>query len=147
MANAVIHADIDNNRLFLAFIGRMNIYESINVNIRVLEEALKLKPGFDAVNDLTEFTPVSEEVLRVAEELMRTLKDLGLDRVVRIVNTKLSEAGSVQLGKISRKIGYPVLIAPTVDKGVQMLDDERERERWGPLYTKGSISHTYRADL
>lgn len=98
-------ADIGKNRLYVTFKGRMEFDEVNKGGANVLQEAKKLKPGFGIISDISEFIPTTEDGRMEMQRVMKTLKDMGLGHVVRIVKGASSVAG-YQWQRTSKAAGY-----------------------------------------
>jgi acetyl/propionyl-CoA carboxylase alpha subunit len=114
-------ADIQKNRLYVLFQGKMDIDEIKAGSINVLDEAKRLKPGFGIISDISGFVPTTEEGRLLIQETMKTLKDMGMKHTVRIVPVEASVVG-LQWQRSSRAAGYEARQVPTLAEAEDFLD-------------------------
>ncbi len=121
MANKVdIHADIAKNRLYLVLDGFFQDDEIPKVADKCISEASKLKPGFDVINDISNFKPASP---KGAEEIKRAqifVKQNGVKRVIRVVGEAV--LAQAQFDRQSKGSGLTADTATTVADAERILD-------------------------
>ncbi|WP_262174510.1 hypothetical protein [Haloarcula laminariae] len=101
-----ISADRSANRLYIDLNGRMDteeIDEAVEVSV---EKARKLQEGFDIVNDLSGFKLPSPEAAEPIKRAQKQLKEMGVDRVVRVTDEKTNQVVINAFERRSRDVGY-----------------------------------------
>lgn len=119
-----ISADQRENRLFIDLEGRMDaekIDEAAEVSV---EEAEQLREGFDIVNDLSGFKPPSPEAAQPIKRAQKQLKEMGVDRVVRVTDEETNQVVVNAFERRSRDVGYSGETADSVAEAEQMLDEK-----------------------
>jgi hypothetical protein len=114
-------ADVVKNRLYVTFKGRMDVDEVKTGGANVIQEARKLKPGFGIISDIAEFIPTTEEGRLSMQNTMKTIKELGLGHVVRIVKNLNSVSGS-QWQRTSQAVGYSANEVTTLAEAETLLN-------------------------
>jgi hypothetical protein len=114
-------ADVDKNRLYVLFQGKMDVNEIRAACTNVLDEARRLKPGFGIVSDIGGSAPTNEEGRMIIQETMKALKDLGMKHTVRVIPAEASITG-MQWQRTSRSAGYVADQAPTPLEAEALLD-------------------------
>ncbi|MCJ7772951.1 MAG: hypothetical protein MUP22_07445 [Desulfobacterales bacterium] len=128
MGEYFIKANIEKNRLYMTLKGFFNVEEVTDAADKTIEEVKKLQTGFDIINDIREFIPGTEIVMRHIQRAQEFNKERGVKRIVRIV--KESDKGAakitkVQFRKSQEKIeGYEAIEAPSVEEAERMLDEK-----------------------
>ena len=119
-----IDADVRENRLYIDLTGRMTpekIDEAADVTI---EEAEKLRDGFDIVNDVSGFKPPSPEAAKPIKRAQGQLKEMGVDRVVRVTDEETSQVVVTAFERRSRDVGYSGENADSVTEANRLLDEQ-----------------------
>ena len=117
---ADVRADVSKNRLYIVLSGFFPDEEMGGVADRVISEASKLKPGFDVINDVSNFKPTSP---RGADEIKRGqtfLQQHGLRRLIRVSGDAVLAAA--QFDRQAKASGYTADTAVTVAEAERMLD-------------------------
>lgn len=121
MANKVdIRADIARNRLYLVLDGFFQDDELVKAADKCISEGAKLKPGFDVINDISNFKPASP---KGAEEIKRAqifIKQNGVKRVIRVVGEAV--LAQAQFDRQSKGAGYSADTAATLADAERILD-------------------------
>ena len=120
-----VTSDPAKNRLCIVLSGHLDDAEREEAARTIREEAGKLTPGFDLINDISELRPTSAEGLKQLAEVQSFLKDHGLRRVIRIAGIALSE---IQLERTGREVGYISLSAESVEAAERILDANLHRK-------------------
>ena len=127
MGEYFIEANIDKNRLYQALKGFFNTEEIKEAADKTIEEVKKLQPGFDIINDIREFIPGTEIVMRHIQRAQEFNKERGVRRVVRIVkelDRGVAKVTKEQFRKSQEKVeGYQALEALSVEEAEQLLDE------------------------
>jgi len=119
-----VEADQSENRLYIDLSGRMEKPELEEAADAVLTEAENLHDGFDIVNDLTGFAPPSPDDAVVIKEAQSELRDMGLDRVIRVTDDETSDVVTTAFERRSRDVGYSGETANSVTEAEAMLDKD-----------------------
>jgi hypothetical protein len=77
--------DNDKNRLYLSFIGVINLKNAEEVKALLKEQVETLKPGFDVISDLSQADIGYVSALPVLKEIMAVLAGKKVGTVVRVV--------------------------------------------------------------
>jgi len=119
-----IEIDREANRLYLTLEGLLDDATAEAHVADMLDAAEDLEPGFDMVNDISEFTPMTEGATATIEEGKRGLTEKGVSAVVRV--TGESVVGKMQFDRVGDgEEGYHVAMAETVDEAEDLLDQFR----------------------
>src|SRR6056297_2876813 len=86
-----IDADVQENRLYIDLNGRMETDEIDEAADASVAEAEALREGFDIVNDLSGFKPPSPEAAEPIKRAQAKLKEMGVDRVVRVTDEETND--------------------------------------------------------
>jgi hypothetical protein len=117
-----VEADTRSNRLYIDLSGRMDADSIAEAADRTVTEAETLDTGFDVVNDITGFKPPSPEAARPIKEAQARLKELGVDRVVRVVDDETSPVVVNAFERRSKDVGYSGETADTVAAAERLLE-------------------------
>ena len=119
-----IDADVFENRLYIDLNGRMDaekIDEAADVTI---EKPERLDDGFDIVTDLSGFKPPSPEAAKPIKRAQGQLKEMGVDRVVRVTDDETSQVVVNAFERRSRDVGYSGENADSRDEAERMLEEK-----------------------
>ena len=119
-----IEADPRTNRLSLSFTGRMERAEMETAADETVEAAERLRDGFDIINDLSGFTPPSPEAAKPIKRAQAELKEMGVDRVVRVADEETSEVVVNAFERRSRDVGYSGETADSVVEAERKLEEK-----------------------
>lgn len=125
-----VNADRAANRLYLKLEGILDEETAEDHVVDMLSAADELEPGFDMVNDISEFKPMTQQATDTIERGKRGLTERGVSAVVRV--TGESVVGKMQFERVGGGMeGYHVATAETVEAAEQLLDEFREDEPGG----------------
>lgn len=114
--------DKDKNRLFIKFIGKLNVDELENATKQLVEHIQHLQSGFDIVNDISKFEDSSEEFYAKFAEIMRFLKNNGVGRIIRVVGNNKNSL--MLFSRFDKKNRFDwVEYAPNIHSAVLRLDE------------------------
>jgi hypothetical protein len=117
-----VRADVSKNRLYTTLKGFLAAEDISSLPERLRLEAKKLKPGFIAISDVSEFVPASEKLQEILSQTMAAAVESGMGATIRVV----SESAAMELQEISRvKHGYSAILCRTPEEA------EQEAERLG----------------
>jgi hypothetical protein len=119
-----VTADRQANRLYIDLAGRMEKADISEAADESVAEAEKLRDGFDIVNDLSGFKPPSPEAAKPIKRAQGQLKEMGVDRVVRVVDDETSHVVVSAFERRSKDVGYSGETADTVAEAERMLERE-----------------------
>jgi len=118
-----IEADPRTNRLYLSFTGRLEREQMETAADETVETAERLREGFDIVNDLSGFTPPSPEAAKPIKRAQAELKEMGVDRVVRVTDEETSQVVVNAFERRSQDVGYSGETADSVVEAERTLDE------------------------
>jgi len=121
MSDYTIEADTTENRLHMELIGSLGESEATAAVERVESEAGKLSPGFDVINDISEFKPLTQDVADTIADGKDILAREDAGALVRVTGD--STLGDMQFDRVGGAEGYHVAKAETVSEAEQMLAD------------------------
>lgn len=119
-----IRSDRRANRLYLDLAGRLDRETLETAADEAVAAAEVLEDGFDVITDLTGFTPPSPEAAEPIRRAQGRLKQMGVDRVVRVVDEDTSRVVVNAFERRSRDVGYSGETAPTVAAAERLLDED-----------------------
>jgi hypothetical protein len=118
-----INADVLENRLYIDLTGRMDADEIGEAADVTVEKAEALDEGFDIVNNLSGFKPPSPEAAKPIKRAQGELKEMGVDRVVRVTDEETSQVVINAFERRSRDVGYSGETADSVAEAEEMLEE------------------------
>lgn len=122
-----VTADEEKNRLYITLEGMLDesLAEEVLADVDAATE--KLEPGYDTVNDISEFKPVSQEAVDAIEEGKQLNTERGNQATVRV--TGESVIGEMQWERHGTEAeGFHVATAESVEEADRLLDEYRERD-------------------
>lgn len=121
MTDYDIQANVANNRLNMKLTGALDEERARGAVDAVATESAKLAPGFEVVNDISEFKPLSQDVAEAIGEGKRILAENGAGALVRV--TGESVVGSMQFKRVGDEEGYHVAEAESYEEADALLAD------------------------
>lgn len=116
----MVKADTENNILFIKLIGVISKAHAEELKELIMRRVNKLQPGFDIINDMTNFRLANGEALAIAEEVMKHLMTLEIGKIVRVVGS--SQNAVIQAADVTKKIeGYQASYVPTMKEAYNLL--------------------------
>nr|WP_319776142.1 hypothetical protein [uncultured Sphaerochaeta sp.] len=79
-----IQTNNQKNWLYFRLSGNVDYRESKNVLDSIIKSLEDLKPGFDIISDISAYTPLSITADTNISSLLRTLKEHGVRKTIRI---------------------------------------------------------------
>ena len=121
-----VEIDRGKNRLYLTLEGMLDP-ETADQHVEdMLDVAEELEPGFDMVNDISAFKPLSQETTDAIERGKAGLTDMGVSAVVRVVGD--SVVSKMQFDRVGTESeGYHVATAETREQAEALLDEFRRQ--------------------
>lgn len=117
-------ADISANRLYIDLSGRIDADGIEDAASAAVDEAERLRDGFDIVNDLAGFKPPSPEAAKPIKRAQAQLKEMGVDRVVRVTDEETSGVVVTAFERRSRDVGYSGETADSVEEAERLLSEQ-----------------------
>ncbi|OGO18837.1 MAG: hypothetical protein A2Z15_07185 [Chloroflexi bacterium RBG_16_50_11] len=115
-----VRADIQKNRLYVKLVGFFDYNEMKASTDKVIEEVKKLKPGFDVINDVSDFKPAGQDTLKEIERAQTHLKKSGIRHGIRVEGkAKLTGAQFTRVGKTANYVADAV---ETMEEAEKLLD-------------------------
>lgn len=121
MGEFSIEADTGANRLHMELSGTLDAEEAAAALEAVEREAAGLDDGFEVINDISGFKPLSQDVADTIAEGKRSLSEAGAGALVRVTGD--SAIGSMQFDRVGDADGYDIATVETVADAEAMLDD------------------------
>ena len=115
-----IEADIEKNRLYVKLVGFFDYDEMKDSTDKTIVEAKKLKPGFDVINDVSEFKPAAQDLLKEIERAQSFLKKAGVRHGVRVEGK--AKLTNIQFNRIGKTVNYIADVVETMEEAEKLLD-------------------------
>jgi hypothetical protein len=115
-----VRANILKNRLYVTLSGFIPLNEMKECTDKTIEEAKKLKPGYDVITDLSEFKTVSQETLGEVKRAQTFFRESGCRHGVRVVGK--DKLASSQMDRSGKSVAYAPDSVETVADAEKMLD-------------------------
>jgi hypothetical protein len=107
-----LKTDLEKNRLTLTLTGFITEGEALTVKEAIVREIPNLSPGFDVINDISNFRLGQDQAGKVLQEIIHLFLSSKVNRVVRVVGA--SQTGLIQFANYTGEIGsYNVKYVPT----------------------------------
>ena len=113
--------DKEKNRIFLQLKGFMQDDEIIEASNKVKERFKVLKPNFDIINDISEFSPATKYGREIIKETQIMAVKNGVGRVVRVVGNVI---GQIQFERTSKEAGYTAVSVSNLQTAYDYLDNK-----------------------
>jgi len=108
-----IKSDSEKNRLHITLLGFISVNEAATINEAIVKETAQLKPGFDVINDISNFKIAQEQASPILKDIMRFLISHKVNKIVRVVGA--SESGLIQFANHTfGEPAYNVKYVPTL---------------------------------
>lgn len=109
-----IRADIPKNRLYVKLIGFFENKEMKECTDKTIEEAKKLKTGFDVITDISLFKAVNQDTLAEIKRAQTFFKIHGVRHAIRVAGSSLLANG--QFNRVGKTVNYtPETVATLAD--------------------------------
>ncbi len=118
------HSDVNKNRLYIRLKGFLTDDMMEKAADQVIHELKKLKPGFDVINDISEFKPTSQAGLAHIQRAQKAIQDRSVRRVIRVVNQSHVTA-QLQLNRV----GKEAYTSAELDQAGSMAEAEAKLDR------------------
>ncbi len=117
-----IRVDVKKNRLYLKLTGFVSAEAVSKSSNAILDAAKTLRPGFDIINDISDFRALTPEGADQSQKNQEALAKLGIGRVVRVCPTAMPR---MQLARTSQHL-YKAIEVATLDEAERLLDKKDE---------------------
>jgi len=116
-----IKADIEKNRLYITMAGFLSASEASDIKIDIMNGVSKLSPGFDIINDISNFRLGLDETVNILNETIEFLISKKVNRIIRIVGS--SRAGLIQMAQHTKKTeNYKTRFVPSLEEAEEILN-------------------------
>lgn len=120
MGEYEIRTDATKNRMYIKLAGFFQ-EEEIKVAIDdILDQINKLKPGYDAVSEISDFKPASPKVATLMMKAQKALKESGMGRIIRVSGSNV--LARKQFERSGKEAGYDADMANSVEEADRILD-------------------------
>ncbi len=114
-----IRVDVQKNRVFLTVRGDLSLDDVNQMAPQLLEEVKKLRRGFGMISDALDTMPITGEVSKQLQRLMRKMIDGGMGHIVRINSNPLISRHWLGDGHdMCQPVSNPVIL----DEAEKLLD-------------------------
>jgi hypothetical protein len=127
-----IEADTVSNVLHISLSGRMDKSDTSEAADEAVAAAERLRSGFHIVNDISGFKPPSPEAAKPIKRAQGELKELGVDRVVRVADEETSQVVVNAFERRSKAVGYSGETADSVAAAQRLLEQKDVSGYAGP---------------
>lgn len=100
-----IQTNNQKNRIYFRLSGNVDCRESKNVLDSIIRSLEELKPGFDVISDISGYTPLSMTADTNVASLLKTLKEHGVRKTIRVDSDPNSSSGFAS-GLLINNIGF-----------------------------------------
>jgi len=115
-----IRADVAKNRLYVKLVGFFDYNEMKASTDKTIEEVKKLKPGFDVINDVSEFKPANQDTLKEIERAQAFLKKAGVRHAIRVEGK--AKLTNIQFSRIGKAVDYVAEVVENLEEAEKLLD-------------------------
>ena len=113
-------ADVVKNRLYITLKGFLTDEEAKNAAGLVIAEIRKLRPGFDVINDLSEFEAASPVGTQEIARGQKAAVGGGARRFIRVVSQEI--LGAHQFQRVAKTTGVTAEVAGSVIEAERLLE-------------------------
>lgn len=118
-----VKSDTAKNRLFITLAGFISADEAAGAKSAIVEETAKLAPGFDVINDISNFRLGQDRAGAILQEIIKFLVSQKVNKVVRVVGA--SQTGLIQFANYTSDSGiYNVKYVPTLKDAEEFLAEK-----------------------
>ena len=114
-----VKTDVEKNRIYLQLKGFLQDDEVKKASDEVKIGIDSLRSNFDIINDISEFSPATQEGKRMIKETQVYAVQKNVNRVVRITKNVI---GKIQFERSSKEAGYSAVTAGSVEEANKFLD-------------------------
>jgi len=117
-----VRADTAKNRLYVKLVGFFDYKEMKAATDATIEGINKLKPGYDVINDISEFKPVGPDTLKEIERGQVYFKKSGIRYGIRVEGK--AKLANLQFSRIGKSVDYVTDSAETLEEAEKLLDNK-----------------------
>lgn len=111
--------DEDKNRMILELKGFLHDDEVMEFATDAKQAMNKLRPNFDIITDISEFSPATPNGRELIKEAQGYAFKMKVGRVVRVTGNIIAE---IQFDRSSKEAGYKALTCKSVQEAKNYLD-------------------------
>lgn len=115
-----VRADVQKNRLYVKLVGFFDYNEMKEATDKTIEGIKKLKPGYDIINDISEFKPVGQDTLKEVERGQKYFKQSGIRHGIRVEGK--AKLTNLQFNRVGKTIDYVPDAVETMEEAEKLLD-------------------------
>lgn len=115
-----VKADVPKNRLYVTLEGFLHYPEMKACTDKTIEEAKKLKKGFDVITDLTNFNPVGQDAIDEVARGQAFFKESGIRHGIRIEGKAVLT--NLQFNRTAKIANYNPNVVATLAEAEKLLD-------------------------
>ena len=115
-----VEVDTGKNRIYLHLKGYLQEDELLEASSKVKKGIDQLKPGFDIINDISEFNPATQRGREIIKETQIYALQKKVNRVVRVVGNVI---GQIQFDRSSREAGYTAVSVRSLEEAYDFLNN------------------------
>lgn len=108
--------------MYISQHGRPSAGEVLDLKRRFLSEVARLRPGLTIVNDQREMELLDEEAMEMAKELVATVSECGVSRVIRVAPPDLRSIVQISTSLVEGKSRYPSIQVASLEEAEEALD-------------------------
>ena len=117
-----VKVDSEKKRIYIVLSGFMQDFEVEEAMKEVKNAVNLLKPGFDIINDITDFKPVTAKGRELIKNTQAYIYESKVKNVMRIEGSVLSK---IQLERSSKEVGYSGITVKSIEEAEQYLEDNK----------------------
>ncbi len=115
-----VRIDEEKNRIVVTLAGILTTSEAVACKEIIEKEVVKLSPGFDVIDDISNFRLGQEKAGPVLKEIINYLANHNVHKIVRVVGS--SQTGLIQFAKLTGESkSYNLNYVPTLKDAESLL--------------------------
>ena len=116
-----VRADVAKNRLYVKLVGFFDFKEMKEATDATIKGISQLKPGYDVINDISEFKPVGQDTFKEVERGQVYFKKSGIRYGIRVEGK--AKLTNYQFNRIGKAVEYEAFSAETLEEAEKLLED------------------------
>jgi hypothetical protein len=121
MSDYEVRTDRSANRLYLRLEGHMDEAQTKAAADEVIDAMADLEPGWEMVNDISEFKPATQDATAHIERGKKAAAENGVGAIVRVVD---NVTGKLQFNRVGKDVqSYEVTEAESLEEAERLLDE------------------------
>lgn len=97
-----IRVETEKNRIVLTLAGILTFNEAVACKEKIEKELVKLTPGFDVIDDISNFHLGQDSAVPAFKEIIKYLSNHNVNKIVQVVGS--SETGLIQFAKLTEDL-------------------------------------------